>query len=159
MHCLWCECIGLSNLIKRYRSLYWKTLDKEREGDLSSLQLISLLSAITTTMMDELPSLSFPSPMGGSRSRPSSWGRGIGRGRGRYTALEVNDMDDVPLMNEEGGVPSDDEEDEGEGEERGSGKGAWHHLGGRRNWQQQMRSHSTLLGLLFGGGWQIALKK
>ncbi len=112
-------------------------------------------------MMDELPSLNFPSPMGGrSRGRPSSWGRG-GRGRVRYSALEVSDMDDVPLMNEERGVASDEEEEEEgeEGEEKGGGVGAWHRLGGRRNWQRQIRSRSSLLGLLFGGGWQVALNK
>lgn len=105
--------------------------------------------------MDELPSLSFPSPRGGqSRSRSLPWGRG-GRGRGRYTALEVSDMDDVPLMTGERSVASDEEEQEEEDEdegEHGRGLGAWHSLGGRRNWQQQIRSRSSLLGLLFGVG-------
>ncbi len=68
-------------------------------------------------------------------------------------------MDDVPLMSDDRGVVSEEEEEGegGEGEDGGSGgQGAWH---GRRNWQTQIRSHSTLIGLVFGGGWQVALSK
>ena len=111
--------------------------------------------------MSELPSLSFPSPLslgGGanSRTRPASRGRG-GRGRGHYTALELNDMDEIPLMGEEhhGGIHSD----EGEEDEEEMGGAGWERLGGRKRWQQRMRSHSTLLGLICGGGWKVVLTK
>ena len=49
--------------------------------------------------MDELPSLSFPSPWRGEGGRP----------RGRYSALETDEMEDVSLMSE------------GEGSEDGEG--------------------------------------
>lgn len=87
------------------------------------------------------------------RTRASSTGRG-GRGRGHYSALELNDMDEIPLMGEERGIPSNEEEDDEEEEEV-----VWEGLGGRRKWQQRMRSHSTLLGLVCGGGWKVVLKK
>ena len=102
--------------------------------------------------------------LGGARTRPSSRGRG-GRGRGHYTSLEIGDMDEIPLM---GGIPSNEEEEGGEGEEEeeegmGTGGGArgvvWNGLGGRKRWQQRMRSHSTLLGLVCGGGWKVVLHK
>ena len=109
--------------------------------------------------MSDLPSLSFPSPTGWGRdrTRSSSRGRG-GQGRGRYSALELNDMDldEIPLMNEERGVASDEEREEEKDDVEGT---VWHQLGGRRRWQQRMRSHSTLVGLIFGGGWKVVLKK
>lgn len=86
----------------------------------------------------------------------SSWGRG-GKGRGHYTALELSDMDEVPLMSDERGVASDEEEGEEEVEEM-EGM-VWQRLGGRKKWQRRMRSHTTLLGLICGGGWQVMLAK
>lgn len=111
-------------------------------------------------MTSELPSLNFPSPAirgGGSRTRSSSRGRG-GKGRGHYSALDLNDMDDIPLVTDRGVASSDDEEAEEEEKEEGEGR-MWHQLGGRRRWQQRIRSHSTLLGLICGGGWQVLLTK
>lgn len=99
--------------------------------------------------MNELPSLSFPSPLG----RPSRRG---GKGRGHYTALELSDMDEVPLMSDERGVASDEEVEEEREEVEGL---AWQRLGGRRKWQRRMQSHWTLLGLICGGGWQVVLSK
>lgn len=112
--------------------------------------------------MYSLPSLNFPSPMGGSsRTRSSYRGRG-GKGRGRYSALELNDMDEIPLDMDEGplingrDVPSDEEDEEVEQRTEGV---VWERLGGRKRWHQRMRSHSTLLGLICGGGWQVVLSK
>ncbi|XP_064393299.1 probable phospholipid-transporting ATPase IIA isoform X2 [Halichondria panicea] len=92
---------------------------------------------------DELPSLSFPSPW--SRN-----GRGIdttrGRGRGvRYSALDVKDLDEVPLMSEDGVGGSDEET-------------VWEGGGSHTRWQRRIRSHSTLVSLLFNGGWVVVLK-
>jgi hypothetical protein len=107
--------------------------------------------------MNELPSLNFPSPIGrGSRVR---WGKG-GKGRGHYTALQLNDMDmdEIPLMSDEMGVVSDEDEEEVELKEEVEGV-MWQGLGGRKKWQRRIRSHTTLLGLIFGGGWQVVLAK
>ena len=108
--------------------------------------------------MNELPSLNFPSPIG--RTNRMRWGGRGGKGRGHYTPLEVNDMDEIPLMSDEKGVVSDEEEEEGEEEAKDEAEGlVWQRLGGRKKWQQRMRSHTTLLGLICGGGWQVVLAK
>lgn len=111
-------------------------------------------------MMNELPSLSFPSPNGRASRMRSSRGHG-GQRRGYYTALELSDMDEIPLMGGEVGVASDEEEEEEEkGEVGRGGEGrVWQQIGGRKRWQRRMRSHSTLLGLICGGGWQVVLNK
>ena len=100
--------------------------------------------------------------MGTNRIHSSSSGRGRGRGH-HYTALELSDMDEVPLMmDDEVGVANSDEEaeeeEEDEEDEIADGR-AWGRFGGRRRWQRRIRSHSTLLGLLCGGGWQVGLSK
>lgn len=107
--------------------------------------------------MNELPSLNFPSPIG--RPNRVRWGRG-GKWRGHYTPLEVNDMDEIPLMSDEKGMASDEEEEEVEEEGKEEAEGVvWQRLGSRKKWQQRMRSHMTLLGLICGGGWQVLLAK
>lgn len=110
--------------------------------------------------MNEFPSLSFPSPIGRpNRMRSSSRGQG-GRGKGHYTSLELSDMDEIPLMSDERGVASDEEEEEEEEEMMEEVEGVvWQRLGGRKRWQRRMRSHTTLLGLICGGGWQVVLAK
>lgn len=109
--------------------------------------------------MNELPSLTFPSPS--SRLRGSSRAGGIGgRRRGHYAPLELRDMDEVPLMvGDERGGASDEEEEEGGEEEEGKEEGkVWHGVR-RKRWQHRMRSRGTLLGLVCGGGWQVVLNK
>ncbi len=102
--------------------------------------------------MNELPSLNFPSPIGRNNGRT----RRGGQNRGRYSALDIDDMDQIPLMNDEGGVASEEEIEE---EKEEVDNTIWQHVGGKKRWQQRMRSHSTLVSLLCGGGWQIMLTK
>lgn len=123
--------------------------------------------------MSELLSLSSTSLRRGGRSTtlPSSRGRG-GRTHGHYTALDIHDMDEIPLVNHEedgggGRVSNDgreemeedvDDRDDEEGVE-GSSSVMWERVGGRKRWQQRMKSHSTLVSLLCGEGWQVLLAK
>ena len=94
--------------------------------------------------MDDIPSLGSWTPS----NRPWSSKR---RGRVHYSpllTLEGESLDEVPLMREEG---------EGEGEESGeSSREMWV---GRRRWRNRIRSRSSLVGLLFDGGWQLLLRK
>lgn len=99
--------------------------------------------------MDDLPSLSFPSPWhGGKRSK--------GRIRVQYKPLEFDgDMDDIPLM-------SGDEVEyniEGEGEDSEGDTVIFDQLGGRQRWQRRIKSRSTLFNLICVGGWQVILRK
>ena len=81
---------------------------------------------------------------------PLSSGRGAAGGW-RYSSLKVGDMDEIPLMRDEG-VEEEEEEQEEE-------SGTWHQMQGRNRWSQRMMSYSTLLGLICGGGWQVGLSK
>ncbi len=75
----------------------------------------------------------------------------------KYSTLRVGDVDEVPLINDE----TEREDDEaGEDEENLLGRRpSWYQLGGNRRWRQRMKSHSTLLGLLCGGGWLVVWNK
>ena len=64
----------------------------------------------------------------------------------RYSALDVKDLDEVPLMSEDGVGGSDEET-------------VWEGGGSHTRWQRRIRSHSTLVSLLFNGGWVVVLKK
>ena len=70
----------------------------------------------------------------------------------RYSALNVKDLDDVPLMSEDGGAgeggDSEDEEST-----------LWEAGGSRTRWKRRIRSHTTLVSLFFNGGWLVVLKK
>ena len=104
--------------------------------------------------MDDLPSLSFPTPWHGGLSGKKS----SSRIRVQYKALPdtVGDMDDIPLM-------SGDEREFDEGVlEISDSEGEdviFDQLGGRQKWQRRIRSHSTLFNLICDGGWQILLRK
>jgi len=63
----------------------------------------------------------------------------------RYSVLEGRELDEVPLVSEDGGVVSDEEET------------IWEASGTR--WRRRIQSHSTLVSLLFNGGWSVVLKK
>ena len=56
-------------------------------------------------------------------------------------------MDEVPLMSEDGGGEEDEETT------------LWEGGGSQTKWHRRIRSHSTLVSLLFDGGWQVVLKK
>ena len=70
----------------------------------------------------------------------------------RYSALNVKDLDDVPLMSEDGGAgeggDSEDEENT-----------FWEAGGSRTRWKRRIRSHTTLVSLFLYGGWLVVLKK
>ncbi len=66
----------------------------------------------------------------------------------RYSALDVHDLDEVPLMSEDGGVG------ESENEET-----LWEASGSHTKWRRRIRSHTTLMSLLLNGGWIVVLKK
>jgi len=71
-------------------------------------------------------------------------------------------MDEVPLTSEEAEREEEEDDDEygdSKEDEWGGKTALWYQLGGRRKWRQRMKSHSTLLGLLCGGGWQIIWNK
>ncbi len=71
----------------------------------------------------------------------------------RYSALEVRDLDEVALLSEDGGGVGGSGS---EGEES-----VWENSGSTRRtrWRRRIRSHTTLVSLLFNGGWLIVLKK
>ena len=102
--------------------------------------------------MDDLPSLSFPTPWhGGQQGENSSSSKG--RVRVQYRALE--EMDDVPLMScEEREVYTDEEGEDSEGDTV-----IFDQLGGHQKWQRRIRSRSTLFNLICDGGWQVILRK
>ena len=78
----------------------------------------------------------------------------------KYSSLEVGDMDEVPLINEEDEREEEEEEDEDDkGNQREGRMSLWYQLGGRRRWRQRMKSHSTLMSLLCGGGWHVVWNK
>lgn len=105
--------------------------------------------------MDDLPSLSFPTPWHGGLSAKKS----SSRIRVQYTALPdaVGDMDEIPLMSGDDG-----EIDSEGGEEKSDNEGEdviFDQLGGRQRWQRRIRSRSTLFNLICDGGWQLMLRK
>ena len=102
--------------------------------------------------MDDLPSLSFPTPWhGGQRGKTPSSSKG--RVRVQYKALE--EMDDIPLMSgEERELYTDEEGEDSEGDTV-----IFDQLGGRQRWQRRIRSRSTLFSLICDGGWPVILRK
>jgi hypothetical protein len=107
--------------------------------------------------MDDLPSLSFPTPWHGGLSGKKSSSSRI---RVQYKALPdtvVGDMDEIPLMSgEDGGT--DDEGAEWKSDDEGEDV-IFDQLGGRQRWQRRIRSRSTLFNLICDGGWQLMLRK
>ena len=104
--------------------------------------------------MDDLPSLSFPSPWHGGKQNKNSSSKG--RVRVHYKALDtVGEMDDVPLMSGDEG----DQDEEREGESSEGETLIFDRLGGRQRWQRRIRSRSTLFNLICDGGWQVMLRK
>ena len=110
--------------------------------------------------MDDLPSLSFPTPWHGglSQGKKSS----SSRIRVQYKALPdtVGDLDEIPLMSggEDGYGGTDDEGASGKSDDEGEDV-IFDQLGGRQRWQRRIRSRSTLFNLICDGGWQLMLRK
>ena len=108
--------------------------------------------------MDDLPSLSFPTPWHGGLSGKKS--SSSSRIRVQYKALPdtvVGDMDEIPLMSgDDGGT--DDEGFSGKSDDEGEDV-IFDQLGGRQRWQRRIRSRSTLFNLICDGGWQLMLRK
>lgn len=103
--------------------------------------------------MDDLPSLSFPTPWHGGLSAKKSSSSRI---RMQYKALPdtVGDMDEIPL------ISGDDGEIDSEGKSDNEGEDViFDQLGGRQRWQRRIRSRSTLFNLICDGGWQLVLRK
>ena len=107
--------------------------------------------------MDDLPSLSFPTPWHGGLSGKKSSSSRI---RVQYKALPdtvVGDMDEIPLMSgDDGGT--DYEGTSGKSDDEGEDV-IFDQLGGRQRWQRRIRSRSTLFNLICNGGWQLMLRK
>lgn len=108
--------------------------------------------------MDDLPSLSFPTPWHGGLSGKKS--SSSSRIRVQYKALPdtvVGDMDEIPLMSgDDGGT--DDEGFSGKSDDEGEDV-IFDQLGGRQRWQRRIRSRSTLFNLICDGGWHLMLRK
>lgn len=101
------------------------------------------------------------SSWGRGRHRGSLNGRGVGRGLHMYSSLNSHNAgDEVPLMSPSdggGGGEHGGEEWESSGEEEDLLEQA--HWGGRKKWQQRIRTQSSLVGWFFDGGWQLLLNK
>ena len=105
--------------------------------------------------MDDLPSLSFPTPWHGARGMRTKISSSKERSRVQYKPLDyAGEMDDIPLMSGDEGVRYSEEEGDSEGDAV-----LFDQLGGRQRWQRRIRSRSTLFNLICGGGWQVVLRK